>query len=61
MLSRSLSNHLRQEPVTLLNDTQLVESMQDGNERAFYELKSQFQDILVALVYIAGKPFLISQ
>lgn len=44
MLSRSLSNHLRQEPVESLSDTQLVESIQDGNERAFHILINRWNE-----------------
>ncbi|HAC15225.1 MAG TPA: hypothetical protein DCE78_04680 [Bacteroidetes bacterium] len=44
MLSRSLSNHLRQEPVETFNDTQLVESLQEGNERAFHLLLQRWNE-----------------
>ncbi len=44
MLPRSLSNHLRQEPVESLSDTQLVEAMQDGNERAFHILVNRWNE-----------------
>lgn len=44
MLSRSLSNHLRQEPVETYNDAQLVESLQEGNERAFHLLLQRWNE-----------------
>jgi RNA polymerase sigma-70 factor (ECF subfamily) len=44
MQSRSLSNHLRQEPVESLSDSQLVEAMQDGNERAFHLLINRWNE-----------------
>lgn len=46
MISRSLSNHLRQEPVELYSDTQLVELLQEGNERAFHLLIQRWNEII---------------
>lgn len=46
MISRSLSNHLRQEPVELYSDTQLVELLQEGNERAFHLLIQRWNDAI---------------
>lgn len=44
MLSRSLSNHLRQAPVESYDDAQLAESLQEGNERAFHLLLQRWND-----------------
>lgn len=44
MLSRSLSNHLRQAPVESFDDAQLAESLQEGNERAFHLLLQRWND-----------------
>lgn len=46
MISRSLSNHLRQEPVELYSDTQLIELLQEGNDRAFHLLIQRWNETI---------------
>jgi RNA polymerase sigma-70 factor (ECF subfamily) len=46
MISRSLSNHLRQEPVELYSDIQLVGLLQEGNERAFHLLIQRWNEVI---------------
>jgi RNA polymerase sigma factor (sigma-70 family) len=44
MLSRSLSNHLRQEPVETLTDAQLLGAIQEGNDHAFHQIVSRWNE-----------------
>jgi RNA polymerase sigma-70 factor (ECF subfamily) len=57
MISRSLSNHLRQEPVELYSDIQLIELLQEGNERAFHLLIQRWNEVIFNFcLRITGDP-----